>query len=321
MYMNRKVSFPRALRWGETRPTGPRLHALGLIRLPGKKAKQKASKAATEQLVCRRSPAKVSRRRQRHDLSVTMDVRIFAVLIVFAIVVAAAKDVTLQKCCKMDEYLNKETNYTCVKSNSERNWSVKIFDPVLSTFLDSIPEGWLFEEDSRPRCSKPMQYSSVSSMVNYIVAVNGSVFVPSLNSSFFPPQEYCLDYEAILVCTPELMAPKVRKCCSDGFVYTHLKNTCVKATDIYKVSLKKEFAHVDSFPECESEGNISLAIVGTMKDSELFENGSILVQKSGLLLEAETFCLVNVLESPGKYRFHFTTTNTRISLLVLVVSN
>lgn len=227
-----------------------------------------------------------------------MDVKIFVVVIAFATVVTA-KDVTLQKCCKMDEYLNKDTNYTCVKSNGTRNWSVKIFDPVKSTFLDGIPEGWLFQESTRPRCSKPIQYSSVSSMVNYIVAVNGSVFVPSLSSLFFPPEDFCLDYEALLVCTPELMVPKVRKCCSDGFVYTHLKNTCVKATDIYKVSLEKGFADVDAFPECESEGNISLAIVGTMKESELFENASIWLPKSGLLLEAETFCLVNVLESPG----------------------
>lgn len=234
-----------------------------------------------------------------------MGARVFVVFLAFAVVVVAAKDVTLNKCCRMDEYLNKETNYTCVKINGVvRDWNVKVFDPDKSGFIDGIPEGWLFQESARPRCSKPMQYSVVSSMVNYIVAVNGSVFVPSLNSSFFPPQDYCLDYEAILVCTPELMAPKVRKCCSDGFVYTHLKNTCVKATDVYKVPLKEGFAHVDAFPECESEGNISLAVVGTMRESELFENASIRVKKSGLLLEAETFCLVNVLESPGKYRFH-----------------
>lgn len=234
-----------------------------------------------------------------------MGARVLMVLVAFAAVVVA-QQVTLKKCCGMDEYLNKETNYTCVKANGGKNWTVKIFDPVLKTFWDEPPKGWLFNESVRPLCSKPIQYSFANSMVNYIVMDNGSLFVPSLNSSFFPPEDYCLDYESILVCTPELMVPKVRKCCSDGFVYTHLKNTCVRGTDIYKVPIKQSFAHVDAFPDCESEGNVSLAVVGTMKESELFENGSIWIQKSKLMLEAETFCLVNVLENPGKHRFHFT---------------
>lgn len=226
--------------------------------------------------------------------------RFFLVLIAVFVEVVVAKDVTVKKCCKMNEYLSKETNYTCMEVKGDSKWNVKIFDPEASAFLNGFPEGWLFQENTRPICSKPIPFSA-STMVNYIVAVNGSVFVPSLNSSFFSPEEYCLDYETILVCTPELMAPKVRKCCSDGFVYTHLKNTCVKATDVYNVDLKGRFAHVDAFPECESDGNISLAVVGTMRESELFDNGSIRVKKSGLFLEPETFCLVNVLENPGKY--------------------
>lgn len=232
-----------------------------------------------------------------------MDARILIGL--FALVVAVvAKDVSLQKCCKMDEYLHKETNYTCAKYNGVKDWKVMYFDPEKSpTFLYSIPEGWLFQESVRPKCSKPMQIS-FNSATTYVVAANGSLFVPTLSSSVFSPNDYCLDYEAIVVCTPELTVPKVRKCCSDGFVYTDLKNTCVKGTEHYKVQLQeKGFAHVEAFPECEGDGNISLAVVGTMKESELFENGSILVQKSGLLLEAESFCLVNVLESPGNFSF------------------
>lgn len=247
-----------------------------------------------------------------------MGAKVLLVVFAAAAVAVVAKDVTVQKCCKIDEHLNKEANWTCVRNNGTKNWNVKIFSPEQQAFLDDIPEGWVFRDGVRPRCSKPMQIS-MSTMVNYILAVNGSVFVPSLNSSFFPPEDYCLDYDAILICTPELMKPKVRKCCSDSFVYTHLKNTCVKGTNVYKVPVKKGFVYVDAFPECETEGNISLAVVGTMRESELFDNGSILVQKSGLLLEAETFCLVNVLESPGKTRFHFFMSSTALVFNVSIV--
>lgn len=216
--------------------------------------------------------------------------------------ISGQKEVQIGKCCVIDEYLGKDTNYTCTPGRN-LSWTLKILNPRKHGLIkDIIPKYWHIQENRRPQCSNPRSFSAKSPSP-YVVFSNGSLFLPEYSEKLYHPSEYCLDYGAVIVCTDEeaqnITHPSVRvkKCCLGDGAYSETKQSCITMNESLPLRHLDDFAvRGAGFPECR-DGH---AIVGKMNQSKLLQNGSLFMNQTQVLLPPGGFCLENVLEQPGE---------------------
>lgn len=205
------------------------------------------------------------------------------------------KNVTINKCCRIDEHLTKSpSNFTCV--NRQENWIFRIYENGAKV-RNTLPKYFLLKESQRPACV------SLRHIFNndYILLPNGSLFAPSLhslnNNTFFHPRQYCLDYTAALVCVDPTNKTEVRKCCFEGQAFSQKTKGCVNATKGLEHLFGEDLALTFGFPKCRQDNH---GVVGKIHRPELLVNGSLWLNTSGKLLDSGGFCLEHIVDDPGR---------------------
>lgn len=209
---------------------------------------------------------------------------------------AIPKNVTINKCCRIDEHLTKNYNFTCV--NRPENWNFRLLEKNKQT-VNTLPKYFLLKESKRPKCPTALRFTLNN---DYVLLPNGSLFVPSLhglnNERFFHPGQYCLDYTTALVCINPTNKTEIRRCCFKGQAFSRAAKECVNT----KVQVDRLFgddvAIATGFPKCPGGNH---GIVGNIHRPERLENGSLLLNSSGKLLDPDSFCLEHVVDDPGRF--------------------
>lgn len=199
-------------------------------------------------------------------------------------------NVTVRKCCDLDKYMSKSTNYKCIKITTKLDNYLKFYRPDKGSLENEIPENWNLISEW-PSCTNTKRYN----FEPVVIFSNGSLFSRDHNTLIHPSQ-YCYDYKLAQICENEKHVPKVKKCCGSKAVYTNTKKTCValNATD-YKIDLPKHLELTEGFPVCDREK----IIAGKFNETKLQSNGSLLFIESNILLEEGSFCLEHVFEKAG----------------------
>uniref|UniRef100_A0A1I8MRA8 G-protein coupled receptors family 2 profile 2 domain-containing protein n=1 Tax=Musca domestica TaxID=7370 RepID=A0A1I8MRA8_MUSDO len=234
----------------------------------------------------------------------------------------APKRVELNKCCLFAEYLDKTK--TCLAGATDK-WVPLIYlmnrkeyyrpqgsSPKFLTFQDNVfpisqargleEEQLNGDDDDNVSCTVDdlVLYTGTDS---FVIFSNGSLFLPDRLLSI-PPQRFCVDQQAALVCFPKPKHPeptlKFRKCCLHG-IYDIRKKRCV--TDgTHKNQLNLSLPHnvsyqtIYGFPKCNEEDaieNSSYALAGNWSVEQLLSNetGHFHLSDHQKNISGEDYCL------------------------------
>lgn len=232
---------------------------------------------------------------------VTVLLLALVVLTTFSNAITALKNVTVSKCCDLDEHAAKEYHFKCVMGKEEK-WAPKVYSPRKKKFLTpgTVPSNWVLKAPNQPDCGGGnVTIFALNTLKTYIAFDNGSLWVPEYDK-LISPNSYCIDYNVAFVCLKELQStvPQVRikKCCGGGAVYKDTENRCINlnVTD-YKIELDDDKLLVAGFPACEGH----MVIAGKLHEADLEANGSLFLREANVLLPSGEFCLEHVLENAG----------------------
>ncbi|XP_061387133.1 probable G-protein coupled receptor Mth-like 1, partial [Musca vetustissima] len=235
------------------------------------------------------------------------------------------KRVELNKCCLFAEYLDKSK--TCMPGATEK-WIPLIYlinrkdyyrpqgsSPKFITFQDNV-----FPISQARALNEPPKYDddddddenvscTVDDLVlytgtnNFIIFSNGSLFLPDRVVSI-PPQRYCVDQQAALVCFPKPKHPeptlKLKKCCLHGVYDKQLEKCQIDGTRNNQLNLSLaqnvSYQTIYGFPECK-EGSTTYAIAGSWSPDQLLSDvtGHFHLPHYSVNLSSEDYCLENLL--------------------------
>lgn len=213
---------------------------------------------------------------------------------------SSVKNVTIAKCCKLDEHLTNENK--CAFSD-HNTWTIKVFSPAKRTFLPkgTIPANWHLKADMKPNCARPALLTA--NLGNYVPFQNGSLFVVEYNQ-LVHPQRYCIDYSTALVCLEDDNKPqsiayvRIKKCCGPDAIFSDTNQTCIAVRDAsYQIDVGADKTLTAGFPACSQH---RIAFLGKLHEAKIQANGSLLLQESRVLLPVGNYCLEHVLENAGK---------------------
>lgn len=206
------------------------------------------------------------------------------------------KNVTLNKCCRIDEHLTKNSNFTC--ASRPEKWNFRLYEKGAQT-VNTLPKYFFLKESQRPKCPTTLRFTLNN---DYILLPNGSLFVPSLhslnNDKFFNPGQYCLDYTTALVCIIPTNKTEVRKCCFKGHSFSQTTKGCVDTKNQFDKLFGDDLVLNTGFPQCKENNH---GVVGMIHRPELLENGSLWLNSSGKMLDPDSFCLEHVVDDPGRF--------------------
>lgn len=233
-----------------------------------------------------------------------------ALFIVCAVIsiASAAKNVTISKCCKFDEYLSSTEN-KCIYSEEHLTWKdLRIFSRATKQnpagYLFKIPPTWHLKENYKPNCPRPALMSR--GLDNYMPFLDGSLFVKEYEKKVHP-LNYCIDYSAALICLeePESISSrlKVKKCCGKGLIFSTAMQSCIiqkDKNDSYQIDLGPNVTITAGYPTCPTK-NSAIAFMATLDDA-VFQptNGSLWLSFNKIMLPVQNYCLEHVLENNGK---------------------
>ncbi|KAF5307998.1 hypothetical protein FQR65_LT06566 [Abscondita terminalis] len=223
---------------------------------------------------------------------------IFLTLILasFSDAITALKNITVSKCCELDEHISKNEGYVCVRGKIEE-WAPRIYSPKKKTILpiprNTVPSNWHLKTGQFPNC----RGANATKVTNFIGFQNGSLWLVDLDGVLVHPQFYCIDYNIAFVCVNEVNSENsvaVRKCCGTNAYYKDKENRCININGTTnKINISKDKTIVAGFPTCDSH----MEIAGKYDERSLQENGSLLLKETNVLLPPGEFCLEHVLES------------------------
>ncbi|KAK9890249.1 hypothetical protein WA026_010361 [Henosepilachna vigintioctopunctata] len=218
--------------------------------------------------------------------------------------VYSAKNVTIQKCCAVDETYDVSKDL-CVPSG-KTDWNLKIYSRAKKSYLpkNTLPRNWRMKYNSKPWCSSPLTIRE--HIGNYVVFTNGSLFVLTFES-LYHPNDYCLDYNAVRLCKPDSERPlsEVRKCCGFNASFSNTYNGCQIGADVkpkIEIDVLKGQALTIGYPLCNSTEEITLSRI-SFNSSKFFSNGSLWVPEHQILLPPTRYCLDHIVEHTGKSFF------------------
>nr|AJA06111.1 G-protein coupled receptor Mth-like protein 1 [Dastarcus helophoroides] len=227
--------------------------------------------------------------------------RTYKLLLCLFFAVVSGKNVTIQKCCKLTQFLS--SSMECI--HQDRNvWNLNVYSPTRGSFLpkDKIPPpNWHIKEGFKPSCKKPkFIYTNIGA---YVPFQNGSLLIIE-NSKFISPPDYCLNYKGVIFCVQpdddkgELMSRvRVKKCCGENAIFSETNRTCIHIKDKgYVIDVGANKTLSEGFPNCHHH---HIAVGGHLKDSKLFENGSLWISHYDTLVSMGNFCLEYSLENAG----------------------
>lgn len=225
-------------------------------------------------------------------------------LFAYSVHCAKFKPVTLNKCCPKEEYLSKETNFTCVPGgSSSSSYLPKIYSPVKKMYLpeDKKPAHWTIVHQ-KPTC--PFGYRLKPAFSTRIIVIeNGSLFLPG-HPSPIDPSLFCYNDNMAMVCFKEQESMEqpvsIKECCGRNAIFKEKSYKCVR-NDSDTINLKSGFVFSgQDFPACGNDSDF--VITGKFDNDDLQGNGSLLVRikEHEVLLDSDAYCIEHVLEKTGK---------------------
>ncbi|XP_076252367.1 adhesion G-protein coupled receptor methuselah-like 1 isoform X2 [Rhynchophorus ferrugineus] len=211
------------------------------------------------------------------------------ICLAFGHVKTVKRNVTIGKCCALDEILTYEQK--CIKSYNS-SWDLKVYsNGSFVSFAGKLPPRWVVKEHLRPRCAKPV----VEALENrrFVPSITGTAMIVEYDQKITPSQ-YCIDYNYVLFC-PNNYSPEgytsvlVKKCCGENAVYSEQNSTCVHfKNSSYNIDVGPNKTLGFGFPIC---GGSSFTVAGKLNQAHLLDNGSVLINSSSVTLPAGNFCL------------------------------
>lgn len=243
-------------------------------------------------------------------LAMTMK-RLLLSLIVFVLaisplcVVNAAKPppVVVNKCCRLGEQL--ERNGQCTIGSMEQLWWPRIYMIMKQSFFEptgDAPKFFKFLEHSKPICASP---ELIIDSHNMAIFSNGSLYLIERGKQI-SADNFCVDKGMAIICDPKVQhsneindqfnRTKIRKCCPQKAIYEP-NSTCVSLHDGHEI-LKRKFLENSTneldyrygFPQCTSNNNDTIAIVGKFNETKFDERTGNLTLAEGVF-QPDQFCL------------------------------
>lgn len=231
---------------------------------------------------------------------------VFVLTICPLCVVNAAKPppVAVNKCCRLGEQL--ERNGRCTVGSMEQLlWWPRIYMIMKSTFFEPIgaaPKFFGVRELSKPLCASP---ELIIDSHNMALFSNGSLYLFERGKQI-NADNFCVDKGMAIICDPKVQhsneineqfnRTKIRKCCPHKAIYV-TNSSCVSLYDDHEI-LKRKFLENSTneldyrygFPQCSSNSNDNIAIVGKFNESKFDETTGDLTLAEGVF-QTEQFCL------------------------------
>ncbi|KAK9883732.1 hypothetical protein WA026_001920 [Henosepilachna vigintioctopunctata] len=151
--------------------------------------------------------------------------------------------------------------------------------------------------NSKPWCSSALTIREHKG--NYVVFTNGSLFVSTFES-FYHPNDYCLDYNAVRLCKPDSERPlsEVRKFCGFNASFSNTYNGCKIDADVkpkIEIDVLKRQALTIGYPLCNTTEEITLSRI-SFNSSKFFSSGRLWVPEHTILLPPTRYCLDHIVE-------------------------
>lgn len=159
---------------------------------------------------------------------------IFKLLI--TIVLSSTPQISVNKCCNIDEELlidKKPTNnVVCIKTNAA--WAPFYYDKnstLANKIVRELPKTWIVNSNKVPVCSDDNVIEIIVNRVsNPIILWNNGGVILGGGESFYQPNTFCADKNALIVCVPKknyanqaasTIRPRIHRCCRDNAVFSN----------------------------------------------------------------------------------------------------
>lgn len=231
---------------------------------------------------------------------------VFVLAICPLCVVNAAKPpplVAVNKCCRLGEQL--ERNGQCTVGSMEQLWWPRIYMIMKQSFFEPIgdaPRFFKVRELSKPFCASPELIIDSHSMALFS---NGSLYLIERGKQI-NADNFCVDKGMAIICDPKVQhsnevnehfyRTKIHKCCPRNAIYEP-NSSCVTLHDGHAI-LKRKFLENSTnepdyrygFPQCSSNTNDNIAIVGKFNETKFDETTGNLTLAEGVF-QSDQFCL------------------------------
>ncbi|XP_072943482.1 probable G-protein coupled receptor Mth-like 1 [Epargyreus clarus] len=164
-------------------------------------------------------------------------------------------------------------------------WSPLIYAPARSAFLERgrLPVHWHLEDSALPKCAE-LRVLPEHAAPYALLANNGSLLLRGSVALALPPDRYCADTAAALVCAEDAAEGRgPSKCCAEGRAFDGSR--CVEdekraAKALHELrKLANGSAVGAGWPTC-SEGS-QYAVVGVLSDAQLLVGGALELRAAG----------------------------------------
>lgn len=142
----------------------------------------------------------------------------------------AAVSSPVLKCCKHGEKLfpvsDSKVLPRCQPSSDK--WGPIIYSPTMQNFLQDIPLDWHVVDGVQPKCADDKELVHVPFRHgSFFLFDNGNVILEMGSNVYFPPGQYCVENNDLLVCVQKkasnhaaaTMRPRVRRCCGENATF------------------------------------------------------------------------------------------------------
>ncbi|KAI4460783.1 methuselah n-terminal domain superfamily [Holotrichia oblita] len=184
----------------------------------------------------------------------------------------------VSKCCLFNETLTAKQQCESTNRTDWENSYRYMNDTTSPSYVGFGP--WTLIENKVPNCEKWLAIPTLP----LSVIIQGLLYTATLDK-FFPPSQYCVDMDYVLVCD-NIFGNKtlVNRCCDSNAIYSNETKSCKEMEEEKEIFVGNNVYFKHLVP-CNQI--MSIAIVSN--ETILYENGSLEVM--GHLYPHESFCL------------------------------
>ncbi|KAJ2952405.1 hypothetical protein O0L34_g6712 [Tuta absoluta] len=157
-------------------------------------------------------------------------------------------------------------------------WPSRVFAPALGTYLKKVPGHWRLVPATLPACAE-LRVLPEHSAPYALLANNATLVMRGAVPQSLPPDRYCGDASAALVCQEDSTSTAVAKCCTKGQVFDNKK--CIDDEEAAHETLAALISLANAsgltvghgWPVCAA--GPSWAVAGMLADWRLRDDGAL----------------------------------------------
>ncbi|XP_049867187.1 probable G-protein coupled receptor Mth-like 1 [Pectinophora gossypiella] len=126
----------------------------------------------------------------------------------------------------------------CRAQAAPRAWAPRVYAPARGAYLERgrLPAHWRLLDGALPACDE-LRVLPEHSAPYALLANNGTLLLPGPTPAALPPDRYCGDAAAALVCAEDARSAAVSKCCAEGRIFDGAG--CVANEDAARAALEE----------------------------------------------------------------------------------